>query len=51
MKAKPVICPSCGSDNTTSCFYGKAEEYDEALKVMKKNPPLYGGDTTDVSLP
>ena len=45
MKVKPIICPNCGSNNTTGFFYGKAEEYDEALKEMKKNPPLYGGNT------
>ena len=37
MKAKPIICPNCGSNNTTGYFYGKVEDYDAALKVMKKN--------------
>lgn len=51
MKVKPIICPNCGSNNTTGFFYGKAEEYDEALKEMKKNPPLYGGNTMTPDTP
>lgn len=45
MAVKPKICPVCGSTKTTGYFYGKQEEYDEALKVMTKNHPLYGGNT------
>ena len=51
MKVKPIICPNCGSNNTTGFFYGKAEEYVEALKEMKKNPPLYGGNTMTPDTP
>lgn len=51
MNAKPIICPSCGSSNTKDYFYGKTEEYNKALRIMKKNPPLYGGDTMTPDMP
>lgn len=51
MKSKPVICPACGSRNNTGYFYGKPEEYDDALKIMTKNPPLYGGDNMTPETP
>lgn len=48
---KSKICPVCGSTKTTGYFYGKQEEYDEALKVMTKNPSLYGGNTMTPDTP
>ena len=45
MKVNPIICPVCRSTNNTGYFYGKREQYDEALKTITKNPPLYGGST------
>ena len=51
MAVKPKICPVCGSMNMTGYFYGQQEEYDEALKVMTKNPPLYGGNTMTPDTP
>ena len=51
MAVKPIICPVCGSTKTTGYFYGKQEQYYEALKVMTKNPPLYGGNTMTPDTP
>ena len=51
MAVKPIICPVCGSSKLTGYFYGQQEEYDEAMKVMTKNPPLYGGNTMTPDTP